>query len=82
MTHPIVEARRRRAKNMAKMISPDPTTRLILEDAFFVQLTEHDVEVLRLAEDALPDYWMTSGPMPFSTAWRAGIDALLREVEG
>lgn len=74
MTHPIVEAvaaKLREQDNYPGRTQPYATC-----------AREIVAEVLRLAPAALPSNMMTSGPMTFRNAWRAGIDALLREVEG
>lgn len=91
MTHPIIEARRRRAHAMAKLVSPDPDLVARLEAVFLGHLAEHDAEVLWLIQEpglrqALIMH--AAEPLPpmrapldhYVIAWRAGIDALRKEI--
>ena len=78
MTHPIVEAVRRQLAHLPEQQHSSA------EETFFA--THIVAEVLRLAREpsegviaALDDAWIDGDN---DDVWRAGIDALLREVEG
>ena len=83
MTHHIVAAAQRRAETIARELCDtefyDAARTYLVE-----QLAQHVAEVLRLAREpgVSVDRALTKslGKMP-AEGWRAGIDALLREIE-